>query len=70
MKHLTDEELITAVEMILSPGEYGLGTEVGSFAEDDKAAWENLGTLWQEVKRRWVPGFEAPHPASSLLEDL
>jgi bifunctional pyridoxal-dependent enzyme with beta-cystathionase and maltose regulon repressor activities len=37
------EMVLDAMHKIIDPGQYGLGTEPGSYADNDKAAWEKLG---------------------------
>lgn len=48
----TIDKLWTRLNMIANPGEYGLGTERGSFADDDdKKAWEEVGKILEEMNR-------------------
>lgn len=43
-------DILEDMDRILSPGDFGLGTEPGSFPDDDKAAWEALGKLKDELQ--------------------
>jgi hypothetical protein len=45
------QELENGVRKILTPGEFGLGNEEGSFADDEKIAWEKLGEKFDELMR-------------------
>lgn len=47
----TLEDVFSRMHKILFPGEYGLGTELGSDPDDDKKAFENLGELCEELGR-------------------
>lgn len=52
------QELENDVRKILTPGEFGLGNEEGSFADDEKLAWEKLGEKFDELMRVVYEEFE------------
>ena len=43
------ETVLYEMDMIVKPGEYGLGTEKESIPDDDKKAWERLAELSDEM---------------------
>lgn len=49
------ELVMVRMHKIISPGEYGLGTEPGSYADNDKLAWEHLGKLYNQLERLLFP---------------
>ena len=45
----TMEQVLTDMHRIIDPGEYGLGSEPASFADNDVEAWTRLRQLVDEA---------------------